>query len=200
MNNKKEAIMRKFIIFLILILFCSIDAKAVPENRGYIYIGDSRTVGLNNDLKLEKDNVFVVAKVGGDYKWFESAAIKQVQKIKKNNKDIEGWVIITNLGVNDLDNSQKYIKKYKKLLKKNWKYDYVYFVSVNPVDKTKYKGYATNAKIKKYNKQLKKIGGCMYINSYSYLIKKRFNAEDGLHYDITTNKKIYKYIKKKLHL
>lgn len=56
--------MKKLLLVLLLVLLCPIECEATSESIGYIYIGDSRFVGMNSYLNLEDDNVFVVAKVG----------------------------------------------------------------------------------------------------------------------------------------
>lgn len=96
------------------------------ESTGIIFIGDSRTVGMSKSVAIE-DNVFFVAKVGQGYDWFCSTAIDAAEDIINSN-DCDNWVIITNLGVNDLGNVEKYKAKYKELLEGDWK-DYSFYIT-----------------------------------------------------------------------
>ena len=180
-------------------IFSLLDASSIcykveckPIKTGYIYIGDSRTVGMNNVCKMSKEkNTFVVAEVGQGYKWFNNTAMKQVNKIKKEHKDIKQWVLIINLGINDLGNCDKYVKSYEKL-KDN--YD-LKLVSVNPIEKHKY---ITNKDVSNFNKKLKSIDDIIYIDTYTYLTKNGYSTRDGLHYDNKTYKSIYSYIRKEI--
>ena len=48
------------------------ELQEVPkEKMAYVYIGDSRTVGLNNVCKMSlQDDTFVIAAVGKGYNWW----------------------------------------------------------------------------------------------------------------------------------
>lgn len=156
---------------------------------GYIYIGDSRFVGMNDVCGIEDSKkTFVIAEIGKGYKWFESTALPKMKEIKKNNKSINNWKIVIGLGVNDLYNVNRYIKKYKSMAKKN----NIIIVSVNPIE---YHKSLSNADITKFNSKIKEIKGIKYIDTYNYLISNGYKTTDGLHYDNNTYKKIYKKVK-----
>ena len=54
------------------------------DSVGTIFIGDSRTVGLNKAVDIEaEDRQFVVAKVGKGYDWFIKSALPEIKEIKK---------------------------------------------------------------------------------------------------------------------
>ena len=170
-----------------------VSVKKKKKVTGYIYIGDSRFVGMNNVCKVSKEkNTFVVAKVGQGYKWFTDTALGEVNKIKSSNKNINNWVLVIGLGVNDLGNCDKYVKKYKSLSKTN----NIVLVSVNPIEKHKY---ITNKDISDFNTKLKSIDKIKYIDTYSYLVSNSYSTTDGLHYTNSTYNSIFKYIKKNLN-
>lgn len=166
----------------------------VSKNDKYIFIGDSRTVGMKSAVASNKNDIWS-AKVGEGYTWMKNTGVPAVEdKIGKNSK------VVILMGVNDL-NSNAYItylnSKSKKWVKKGAT---VYFVSVNPVDEEKARsnGYTiTNSSIVTFNKAMKKglSSNVKYINTYSKI--NSFGTTDGLHYTNETYKKIYNYIKGK---
>ena len=102
-----------FLLILVVSLIFIMPVEAA-ESTGIVFIGDSRTVGMSKSVDIE-DNIFFVAKVGQGYDWFCNTAIDEVDDIISRN-DFDNWMIITNLGVNDLSNVEKYKAKYKELL------------------------------------------------------------------------------------
>ena len=166
----------------------------VSKNDKYIFIGDSRTVGMKSAVASNKNDIWS-AKVGEGYTWMKNTGVPAVEdKIGKNSK------VVILMGVNDL-NSNAYItylnSKSKKWVKKGAT---VYFVSVNPVDEEKARsnGYTiTNKSIETFNKAMKNglSSDIKYINTYSKI--NSFGTTDGLHYTNETYKKIYNCIKGK---
>ena len=51
-----------------------------------------------------------------------------------------------------------------------------------------------NTAIKKFNKKMKAAVPNHYINTFSYLTKKGFESNDGLHYLTATYKDLYNYV------
>lgn len=160
-----------------------------PDTTGIIFIGDSRTVGMNNTVDIDSvENQWVVAKVGMGYDWLISDGWVQAQQIMSDNKQIGSWKIICNLGVNDLGNIDKYIDFY---LENNDKYN-ITVVSVNPtVDEC---NGVQCSDIEKFNEKITEIPNIEYIDTYDMLVQTGYNAPDGLHYDNKTYNKIYKII------
>ncbi len=154
---------------------------------GTIYIGDSRTVGMDDVLDLEnlEEDTFVVAKVGQGYAWLTSTALPQVERIKKQNPQIDAWQYIINLGVNDLGSIDKYLEKYEKLAEDD--NVEILLVSVNPV-----KNYPTvsNDDIEEFNEKLQE-SGFYYIDTYSVLMNDGYSTTDGLHYTNDTYEQIH---------
>lgn len=169
-------------------------AVTKDDTVGYIYLGDSRFVGMNKAVDIEQeDNQFVVAKVGQGYKWLQDTAIDEIDEIISNN-DFDRWVLITGLGVNDLRNIDKYIDYYDSVDNMQ-----VVLVSVNPVEKSgcdKY-GYdysgLSNGMVK-FNDKLQDTG-YPYIDTYDYMIENGFSTRDGVHYTNDTYEEIYGFIR-----
>lgn len=152
-----------------------------------VWVGDSRTVGMKNSI--DGENNFWVAQSGEGYKWFTEKAIYQAKHALKEG---EGYTIVFNLGVNDLDNVDKYIDKLNELSEGEWSNaGQIIVLSVNPVDETKHKG-VKNKQIEEFNNKMKtklkkKI---QYVDTYSQLLG-HIGSDDGLHYDKNTYQKIY---------
>ena len=165
-------------------------ADEQENNYGIIFIGDSRTVGMANAVAdSENNNIFFVSKVGQGLKWFKETAIEEVEKIKEENDHIKHWTIISNLGVNDLHNANKYKEQYDQLLKNEWKGDRFYFVTVNPVidDLTT----VSNQSIRQFNRIMSEK--YQVINTYDF-VSGHMESKDGLHYSRKLNEKIYEMI------
>lgn len=152
------------------------------ENK-LLYVGDSRTVGMQT--ALENQNIVYIAEVGKGYEWFNSTALPNIETKLQEKTDA---VIVLGLGVNDLYNIDNYISAYKSLIAK-YPTNSFYVLSVNPVDETKTgaNGYTvTNADIENFNKKLASNFPNNYIDSYSSLTS--IGTSDGLHYDNETYK------------
>ncbi len=152
----------------------------------YIFAGDSRTVQMS--LAVKKNEYQWIAKVGEGYSFFSSEAVPQ---IGANVGD--GSTIIINYGVNDLYNSEKYIKLINKKID-SWisAGATVYYAAVTPVSDYPT---ITNADIEKLNSEMKKgldsrVG---WLDGYSYLLNHGFSTGDGLHYNEATYQSLYTY-------
>ena len=138
-----------------ILIICLSLAMSTPvyaakvSNTAYIYIGDSRTVGLNAAINLsDLPNTFVVA------------------TIREEHPEYTDWVYIFNLGVNDLNNVDKYCELIPVLEKEAT----LYYVSINPtVDAV---GGVQCAEIDSFNTKIMKVA-TNYIDSYSDNSKKR---------------------------
>lgn len=160
---------------------------------GVIYLGDSRTVGMKDTITA-KNNEYFVCEVGKGYDWMVSTGISQVNSIMSRNSQYKKWKIVTNLGINDIDNTDKYISKYKELMSGDWKNCDLIFESINPVDSDKMvsNGYTKieNETIDAFNSKIKSnVPGIGYIDTNKSISS--FSTTDGLHYDGTTYKAIY---------
>lgn len=159
---------------------------------GYIFIGDSRFVGMNNKCKISNESDrFVIASVSEGYRYLIETAIPETISIMESNTEVTDWKVIICLGINDLHNIDKYIETYN-TIKDN--IDLV-IVSVNPVA---YHSTISNEAIEEFNSKLKDIEGVQYIDTYSDLVDYGFGTVDGIHYTNDTYEYIYLTIGKNL--
>lgn len=150
---------------------------------GYIFVGDSRFVHMNQVCKItDNENLFVVAKVGEGYSWFTSTALPQIKRIISTGL-FKKWKVVICLGINDLENLEQYEKKYNGLKDT---YD-ISLISVNPI--TSY-GTLSNTKIESFNSRIKTLD-FPYIDTFRLLQHTGYTCTDGLHYDADTSKKIF---------
>lgn len=161
------------------------------STKGYIYLGDSRFVGMNSAVDIEsEENTFVVAKVGKGYKWLIDYADDEINSIISEHKDITDWILISGLGVNDLRNIDKYIEYYDSIESMQ-----VILLSVNPVDKAKCDRYGydyayLSREMVRFNEKLQETD-YPYIDTYSLMIDEGFTTRDGVHYTNETYSMIY---------
>lgn len=151
-----------------------------PKYTEYLFVGDSRTVGLDACVS----GISSKAKVGAKVDYLQSI-LSDVTKTRKKN-------VIFNFGVNDLGNINKYITVYKSLPKDFIKNNNVIIMSVNPTDGSKYGSWNTD--IDKFNAKMKKNlpSGVKYLDTNSTLKKEGFSIRDGVHYKEVTYKRIAK--------
>ncbi|MCQ2520863.1 MAG: hypothetical protein MJ105_00660 [Lachnospiraceae bacterium] len=165
-----------------------------PGNYGqYIFVGDSRFVGMSSVSK-ESNDVYI-AEVGEGY-YYLCQHLGEIQA-----EITTDTALIIGMGVNDLGNQEKYIRKINEMAGAfNCQ---VYFLTVNPVDesKTKAHGYnVTNEKIDEFNEAMMEqlLPNVRIIDSNSYLWSVGFESSDGIHYSGATSKEIYNFIKSNL--
>lgn len=151
-----------------------------PKYTEYLFVGDSRTVGLDACVS----GISSKAKVGAKVDYLQSI-LSDVTKTRKKN-------VIFNFGVNDLGNINKYITVYESLPKDFIKNNNVIIMSVNPTDGSKYGSWNTD--IDKFNAKMKKNlpSGVKYLDTNSTLKKEGFSTRDGVHYKEVTYKRIAK--------
>lgn len=161
----------------------------------YIFVGDSRTVGVQMS-KAPADTKYI-AKNGMGYEWLKSTGGQTLQSYLKLNPNVK---VVLALGVNDLGNVNSYIKYYKNLMKKYPKTEF-YVLSVNPVDEKKEASHGykiKNSTIRSFNRKMYKAFHSSYVNTYDYLIDRGFETRDGLHYTRAIYRDLYDYIIQKI--
>ena len=152
------------------------------SNTEYIFVGDSRFVGMNEACNLNNyENIKVIAKIGEGYKWLTDKAEPLIANEIKKSKYQHQKVII-GLGVNDLGNIDRYITEYANLAKN---YDIV-ITSVNPIEHHKN---ITNNQISDFNVTMQNTG-LPFINTAANSSIK-FKTTDGLHYTANTYQNIF---------
>lgn len=169
------------------------DGKKTAFKENYIFLGDSRMVGMNQSVSGD-DDVRYIAKVGQGYYWLNTTAGKELKKYLKAKPEV---TVVLALGVNDLGNISSYISYYQTLIKEFPSAEF-YVLSVNPVDETvaASRGYTIkNKDITAFNKKLKAAFSDRYINSYKFLkTDDNLKTVDGVHYTAATYKLLYDYI------
>lgn len=167
-----------------------VEEYGYQYDTGYIFMGDSRIYLMNQDCNIAApDNFFAVCCPGIGYDWMMETGLPKIKNIQSIHSEIKNWVVISALGINDMQNVNKYISAYRKLSKS---VD-LWLVSINPtVGRTE--AQYSNVCIEAFNRRIRKISGITYINSYDYLVKKGYDTKDGLHYTEASNWDIYSYM------
>ena len=164
-----------------------IDATTL--NTAYVFLGDSRFVGMEKYAQgLGLPNIYVIAKVAKGYNWLEQNALAELQQLK-DSTDYDKYIVICNLGVNDLGNLNKYISILPRFYAEDTD---LYWMSVNPtIDSL---STVKCGKIEEFNNTLKQyIPATNWIDTYTYLTLNGFKSRDGVHYDSDTYNMIFYY-------
>ncbi|MEE3482316.1 MAG: hypothetical protein VZQ80_10075 [Lachnospiraceae bacterium] len=169
------------------------DTTGFSEPTGTVFIGDSRTVGMDGVVDIEgTNNQFVVAKVGEGLAWFKKSGLSSVEELRKENSVLTHWRLICLLGVNDLWDLDAYLEEFD-TLREDSEVELI-LVSVNPVD-----GHPSisNTKIETFNAGLQDYAeenSLQYIDTYDFLMDAGYETQDGLHYKDATYQEIYDQI------
>lgn len=184
---------------MVSLCISTVCVYAAPDNEGeqtgYIYLGDSRFVGMNKYVHIdEMENTYVVAKVGKGLSWLENTAAGKIKEIMGSNADIDNWVIITGLGINDYWNAGRYIDYYDTMEDVQ-----LILVSVNPVEKDKCDAHGydygkLSEGVTSFNDKLMETD-YPYIDVYTAMMDEGFSTVDGVHYKKETYQFIYGTIK-----
>lgn len=174
--------------FCLLVLTSKIFVSANTPSKVY-FLGDSRFVGMSQ-YDSNTDHKYY-CEVGKGYSYLEKYLSQIESTITQND------YLIINFGVNDLNNSEKYLELINKIsseLECN-----IIYMTVNPVDEEKEKsnGYnVKNEKINAFNNYLVENSNknIYMIDTNGYLCKESFQTVDGLHFTEETYKKILEYI------
>ena len=153
-----------------------------------IWVGDSRTLGMERALAGSTPDIFLGA-AGEGYDWFASDGLPQLLSAIKAHPDAP---VIFNLGVNDYDNLSRYIALYESLLKEHPTTRF-YFLSVNPIDPERCQN-ITNEEISDFNAHLQALSGGTYIDSYTWMRANDVQTKDGIHYEEDDYRALYKYV------
>ena len=168
---------------LTIILLFPINNTYAETTKDIIFIGDSRTVGMDKIVRFsDNENFYKVAEVGKGYDWLVTEALPKIDKIEANSLDCTEVYL---LGVNDLGNVDKYTEWFKaRAVDHN-----IVVVSVNPVEN--YKS-VSNYSISNFNAKIAE-SGVNYIDTNTTMQDIPYKkTTDGLHY----NKKTYQYLYK----
>lgn len=185
-------------------------AKSITDT---IFIGDSRTVGLQQALlsfsgvtsdNFDNRQVFFFAQTGASFNYFNNVAVSKVNTTLKNNNNTN-FKIIFNFGVNDVGSSEAtaknaaetYASRLNALASGDWAGQQIIVESVGAVIDGK--SNASNAAINKFNEtmQAKLNSEIKFVNVTSDMLSSDgkslnggYNSSDGLHYDAGTYVKL----------
>lgn len=168
------------------------------KNDNFIFIGDSRTVAYKDIVEVDKyDFVTFISEDSIGHDWLEKTAIEKLNT-RFETTDLN-YNVILNLGINDLENIDKYINTYNELANKNPKHNF-FVVSLNKVNTEEMikNGYnkMENSNIEEFNINMKKslASNIHFIDTYSYYKDKDLYTNDGLHYTKNSSSDILNYI------
>ncbi|MCD8347635.1 MAG: hypothetical protein LUD16_06725 [Lachnospiraceae bacterium] len=164
------------------------------EDTPVIWVGDSRTVGMQKALGSYSDDVFIGA-AGEGYSWLSETGIPF---LKSAISDYPTRPVIFNMGVNDYENLYNYMVLYAEVTAE-YADTVFYFLSVNPVD-DEAELYVTNADIEDFNTRLKTTYPDTYLDSYNFLLESGTETIDGIHYSEEAYRQIYLFVKDALSL
>lgn len=193
--------MKKYLLCIALLFLLCVPVKAADiservklykETMGfdeapekYIFIGDSRTVGMQMTVGGEEDCWSCKTSMG--YDWMVSEGIPAVE-----GEIGDGVAVFVLLGVNDLGNAAAYAE-YVNQKAADWAEAgaSTYFVSVGPVGSTT----VTNQQIEDFNSVISSNADeYRYLDLYSSMQKDGFSTSDGLHYTSDTYWYIYQFL------
>ena len=156
---------------------------------GYIFMGDSRIYLMNEDCSINGvPNFFAVCCPGIGYDWMIETGLPKIRSIQSSHTEIKSWVILSALGINDMENINQYLRTYRSLAKTT----NLWLVSINPTEGRSEPQY-NNVCINAFNRKLQTLSGVTYINSHDYLVNKGYSTKDGVHYTELCNWDIYSY-------
>ena len=171
------------------------DGARIITNPDFVFLGDSRVVGMS--YAISDNRTTFIGKVGEGYNWMMSAAVPRLEKLLRSNPTM---YVVFCFGINDMGNVHRYVSSYSNLVSK-YKYANFFFISVNPINYSisSAHGYrVTNSQIESFNSVLSGAMGFRYINTYSWMKRKGFGTNDGIHYTSSTYQNLYYYVLKKL--
>lgn len=174
--------------------------RPLPAHK-IIFVGDSRTIGMQNALKkyLPDDDCVFVGKVGEGCSWFLSEGKSLMADAISQNPDAP---VVLNFGVNDPDQIDEYLAAYRDMVAE-YPDTTFWFLSVNPVQRARMIEYGasedaldlvTNTNITKLNLAIQQAFPDHYLDSSTILKLEGFRTVDGLHFTGQTYLRIHRFV------
>ncbi|MSS15897.1 SGNH/GDSL hydrolase family protein [Porcincola intestinalis] len=174
--------------------------RSLPVHK-IIFVGDSRTIGMQNALKkyLPDDDCVFVGKVGEGCSWFLSEGKSLMADAISQNPDAP---VVLNFGVNDPDQIDEYLAAYRDMVAE-YPDTTFWFLSVNPVQRARMIEYGasedaldlvTNTNITKLNLAVQQAFPGHYLDSSTILKLEGFRTVDGLHFTGQTYLRIHRFV------
>lgn len=166
------------------------DGNTENAEHSFIFVGDSRTVGMHDALFSDggNDSCSFIAKSGEGFYWLYHDGIVELEEKLREEPYA---TVIFNLGVNDLKEEAQYVDFYEELFSIYHDPSF-YIMSVNPVVDEKCSG-ASNAEIEAFNERMQEEFPDKYLDCYNYLLEQGFETVDGLHYSNDTYRMIHHF-------
>ena len=162
-----------------------------------LYVGDSRTVGMCNAMKITSD---CIAEEGKGLSWLKTKNADIKRKTSSSQTTNPYNVVVFSMGVNDCNSSRaalNYADFYNQYANYN-KNVKIIVTSINPIIDSKATKYSvTNNHAISFNVTLKSElnSNVQYCDTYSQ-IDGKVKTSDGVHYDNETYKLVYEAIQK----
>lgn len=172
------------------------ENREISQYSKVIMVGDSRFVGMESAVSFPGCEWICDVSKGLD--WLENTAAPQIDAAITEN-----CAIVFNMGVNDISRAGEYAAFLNSKVD-GWTSSGadVYFMTVNPVDRSLYSGTVTNSDIVNFNNimsdNLSPWFG--YIDTYNDLTTNGYTSRDGLHYTNETYVEIFQYCMNQLHV
>ncbi|MBQ6904116.1 MAG: SGNH/GDSL hydrolase family protein [Lachnospiraceae bacterium] len=163
--------------------------KRAVITQDYVVIGDSRTKGMNDITGMSaNEQLYIIAEVGMGYYWMTGTALPEASGTGRKR-------YVSLLGVNDLENIDRYLETYRNLIKDGIR---LTLVTVGPVEEGRGGYSVTNYEIDKFNERLYEAEGAEVIDLNAYMWKNGFETLDGLHYTNDTYRMIETFLMQEL--
>lgn len=158
----------------------------VPQDP-IIWVGDSRTLGMQDAIKNPEADIFIGA-AGEGYTWLAETGLPELKEAMTQFPEAP---VVFNFGVNDYDNLSSYMALYQELTAEYADTTF-YFLSVNPIEPTLCKN-ITNEEISDFNAHLKADYPDTYIDTFTFLMIEQVVPFDGVHYSEEDYQRIYDF-------
>lgn len=175
------------------------NTVTTPKKDTIIYVGDSRTEGMCNSVKMDASEICIY-KGGMGYTWLVGDALTDLKSTL--SKHPNSYVVI-NMGTNDLYNTSGKYPDFYNNLADDYPNAQIVVMSVTQIDdELAYRyGYSVrNDDVYKFNNALKDnlSSKIIYCDVYSKIIG-NFQTFDGIHYTVETYNLIHSKIKECLN-
>lgn len=164
----------------------------LPDAAPVIWVGDSRTLGMQNALTDPGSDLFIGAS-GEGYTWFSQTGLPLLKEAIHQEPDAP---VVFNFGVNDYDNLSRYLTLYTELTEE-YPDTTFYFLSVNPIEPTLCSN-ISNEEIADFNQHLKETFPETYLDSFTMLMIDQAVTIDGIHYSEEDYLKIYDFVRSQI--
>ena len=184
-------------------LYPELQAESAAETESesarqmIIFVGDSRTEGMGRAMRSRSgDQCIYIARSGEGYGWFSEEGLPL---LKRRIRQHPTAPVVFNLGVNDMENIDLYLRQYHSL-EEEFPGTEFWYLSVNPVkeDLEETGLLVSNEDIASFNSIIRSEFPDRYLDTNSLLRKKGFESVDGLHYSDDTYCSIHDFTVKAL--